>query len=100
MSRNNKRILLKQKIYEYLNNKINIVELENCELFVTDNEHERKLLNSIFHAIQHFDTDFDGLNDEEKANVGLKLKNIADTLIENNESINEAISVFFNDPYS
>ena len=100
MIRNGKRILLKQKIYKYLNNEINIDELENCESFVTDNQNESKLLNSVFHAIQHFDADFDGLNDEEKANVRLKLKNIADTLVENDESINEAISVFFNDPYS
>ena len=52
-----KRLLLKEKIHQYIKNNISLAELENSELFLANNEKEHKLLSDVFHAIQHFDTD-------------------------------------------
>lgn len=100
MIKDDNRLLLKQRIYDFLRNKISIVELENSELFKTSNQSEAELLKNIFHAVQHFDADFNVLSDNEKENMKLKLKQIADCLIENDENLKNAINVFFNDPYS
>lgn len=95
-----KRLLLKEKIHQYIKNKVSLAELENSELFLANNEEEYKLLSDIFHAIHHFDADICRINNVEKTNIEQKLINIADSLIKNNEYLRKAIDIFFNDPYS
>lgn len=95
-----KRLLLKQKIHEYINNKISLIELENSELFVTNSQNEKKLLEDVFHAICHFDMDINEISNTERFNMRQKLENIANGLTENDECLEKAIKTFFNDPYS
>jgi len=95
-----KRLLLKEKIHQYIKNKVSLAELENSELFLANNEEEYKLFSDIFHAIHHFDADICKINNVEKTNMEQKLINIADSLTESNEYLRKAINIFFNDPYS
>lgn len=79
------------------------ISQDSIERYMKDIKHDASIpidLDKIFHAIQHYSTDIDGLEDFEKENMRNRLRNIGKCLSEKDAAaFDDAIKLFFSDPY-